>query len=120
MRTETSSQTMSKGNPFIKVLPDTMSGNESPFSEDQRQLLKSMMADVVKEALRVEREKNPMSSEKQPSPQDTEKAGMSSGPSKPYLLAMWWIADKERRAGVRLLCVGQAHGPGTAERHMAT
>ena len=97
-----------------------MSGDESPFSEDQRQLLKSMMADVVKEALRVEREKNPTSSEKQPSPQDAEKAGTSSGPGKPYLLAMWWIADKERRAGVTLLRVGRARGPGTAECHMAT
>ena len=82
-------------------------------------MLKLMVADVVKEALRVEKEKNPTSSEKQP-PQDTEKAGTSSGPGKPYLLAMWWIADKERRAGVRLLRVGWARGPGTAERHIAT
>ena len=97
-----------------------MSGDESPFYEDQRQLLKLMMADVVKEALRAEREKTPTSSEKQPPPQDTKKAGMSSGPSKPYLLAMWWIADKERQAGIRLLRVGQARGPGTADRHMVT
>ena len=97
-----------------------MSGDESPFPKDQQQLLKSMMTDMVKEALRAEREKNPTSCEKQPPPQDTEKAGPSSGPSKPYLLAMWWIADKERQAGVRLLHVCQAHGPGTVERHMVT
>ena len=45
-----------QGNPFIEVLPDIMSGDKSPFSKDQRQLLKSIMADLVKEALRMERE----------------------------------------------------------------
>jgi len=60
-----------------------MSGDEPPFSKDQQQFIKAMMADVVKEALREEREKNPASLNKQPVPQNTDKPGTSSALSKP-------------------------------------
>ena len=54
-----------------------------PFSEDQRQFIKAVMADAVKEALQEEREKDPALMDKQLAPQDTDRPGTSSAYGKP-------------------------------------
>ena len=97
-----------------------MSGNESPFSEDQWQLLKLIKADVVKEALPVEREKNSTSSEKQLPPQDTERPGMSSSLVSLICLHCGRSLIRRGGAGIRLLRVGWARRPGMAECHMGS